>query len=103
MRKWPAGWSSALQGIDDLPTHADSLGLVERTTVVGSAEVAPLAPRLTVTLVDGTTYRLQMTGDELKLGFDDDTGVVRTLAPEVLGGADQIERLIAAVFELDDA
>ena len=37
------------------------------------------------------------------LGFEEDKAVIRTLAAEIPGGADQIERLIAAVSHLDDA
>jgi 2-methylcitrate dehydratase PrpD len=99
----PPGWTSPVQGIDRLPTHARSLSLAERVTVVGSPEIRPLAPRLTVTLEDGTVHQLQATGDELKLDLAQDRAVVRALAPEIPGGAARVERLIAAVEQLDDA
>jgi hypothetical protein len=37
------------------------------------------------------------------LGFDDDAEIVRALAPEIPGGGDHVERLIAAVAGLDRA
>ena len=52
----PAGWSSPVEGIDWLPSHAESLRLAERVTVVGSPGIPPLAPRLTVRLTDGTFF-----------------------------------------------
>lgn len=99
----PAGWSSPVAGIDRLPTHAASLALAERVTVVGSSDVAPLAPRLTVRLKDGTTHQIQATGDELKLNLAQDRAVIRALVPEIPGGAAQVERLIAAVENLEAA
>ncbi len=99
----PAGWSSPVEGIDRLPTHAASLALAERVTVVGSPEIPPLAPRLTVRLTDGTTHTMQATGDELKLNLAQDRAVIRALVPEIPGGAARVERLIAAVEHLDDA
>jgi hypothetical protein len=97
----PAGWSSPVEGIERLPTHAPSLSLAERVTVVGSPEIPPLAPRLTVTLQDGTVHQMQATGDELKLNLAQDRAVIRALVPEVPGGAASVERLIAAVENLD--
>jgi hypothetical protein len=99
----PPGWSSPVEGIDRLPTHAASLQLAERVTVVGSPEIGSLAPRLTVRLNDGTVHSIQLTGDELKLNVAQDRAVIRALVPEVPGGAGQVERLIAAVTNLDDS
>jgi 2-methylcitrate dehydratase PrpD len=99
----PAGWSSPVEGIDRLPTHAASTSLAERVTVVGSPEIGPLAPRVTVRLTDGTVYQMQATGDELKLNFAQDRAVIRSLVQEIQGGAAQVERLIAAVTALDEA
>ncbi|MFN8636198.1 MAG: MmgE/PrpD family protein [Chloroflexota bacterium] len=99
----PAGWASPVEGIDRLPTHAASLELWERVTVVGSSEIPPLAPRVTVTMKDGATHTMQATGDELKLSLAQDRAVVRALIPEIPGGARQAERLIAAVEHLEDA
>ena len=99
----PTGWTSPVQGIDRLPTHAASVSLAERVQVVGSPDIPPLAPRVTVTLKDGATYQLQATGDELKLNLAQDRAVVRALVPEIPGGATSVERLIAAVDRLDDA
>jgi hypothetical protein len=99
----PAGWSSPVEGIERLPTHAASVSLAERVTVVGSPEIAPLAPRVTVRLRDGTVHALQATGDELKLNLAQDRAVIRSLVPEIPGGAAQAERLIAAVTALDEA
>jgi hypothetical protein len=99
----PAGWTSPVEGIDRLPTHAASVSLAERVTVAGSPSISPLAPRVTVTLTDGTTHQLQATGREFMLGFEEDMTIVRALAPEIPGGAGQVERLIAAVARLDEA
>jgi hypothetical protein len=99
----PAGWTSPVQGIDQLPSHAESLSLAERVIVTGSPDIPPLAPRLTVRLKDGTTHQLQATGDEMKLDLAQDRAVIRALAPEIPGGAERVERLIAAVDRLDDA
>jgi hypothetical protein len=99
----PAGWTSPVQGIDRMPTHAASLGLAERVQVVGSPEIPPLAPRVTVRLKDGTAHQLQATGDELKLNLAQDRAVVRALVPEIPGGAERVEGLIAAVERLDSA
>lgn len=99
----PAGWSSPMEGIDRLPTHAASVQLAERVTVAGAADIRPLAPRLTVRLTDGTTHQRQASGDEFKLGLAEDAAIIRGLAREVAGGAAQVERLIAAVERLDEA
>jgi 2-methylcitrate dehydratase PrpD len=99
----PAGWSSPVEGIERLPTHAESVKLAERVTVAGSPDIPPLAPRLTVRLEDGTTYRMQASGDEFKLGLAEDTTIIRGLAAEIPGGSEQVERLIAAVDRLDEA
>jgi hypothetical protein len=99
----PAGWSSPVEGIDRLPTHATSVSLAERVTVVGSPDIPPLAPRLTVTLTNGITHRMQATGHELKLNLAQDQAVIRALVPEIPGGAASVERLIAAVERLDAA
>jgi hypothetical protein len=99
----PAGWTSPVQGIDRMPTHATSLSLAERVTVTGAPEIPPLAPRVTVRLKDGTTHQLQATGDELKLNLAQDRAVVQALVPEIPGGAERVERLIAAVERLDSA
>ncbi len=98
----PAGWSSPTQGIDRLPTHAESVRLAERVTVVGSPEISPLAPRLTVRLDDGTTHQVQATGDEFKLGLAEDEEIIRGLALEMPTGSEQVDQLIAAVHQLDD-
>ena len=99
----PSGWGSPIAGIDRLPTHADSVALAERITVSGSPDIPPLAPRVTVRLVDGTTHQLQATGDEFKLDFAEDADIIRALTPEIQGGAEEVERLIAAVERLDQA
>jgi MmgE/PrpD N-terminal domain len=99
----PAGWTSPVEGIDRLPTHAASTSLSERVTVQGSSDIPHLTPRVTVTLKDGTTHQLQATGREFMLGFEEDMTIVRALAPEVPGGAEQVERLIKAVSRLDEA
>ena len=99
----PAGWTSPVEGIDRLPTHAASTSLAERVTVQGSPDIPHLTPRVTVTLKDGTTHQLQATGREFMLGFEDDMTIVRALAPEIPGGAEQVERLIKAVSRLDEA
>ena len=99
----PAGWTSPVQGIDRLPTHAESASLAERVQVVGSPDIPHLAPRVTVTLKDGTVHQMQATGDELKLNLAQDRAVIRALVPEIPGGATSVERLIAAVEYLDDA
>lgn len=99
----PAGWSSPVEGIDRLPSHAASVSLSERVTVTGSPDIPPLAPRLTVRLNNGTTHQLQATGHELKLDLAQDRAVIRALVPEIPGGAERVERLIAAVDRLDDA
>jgi hypothetical protein len=98
-----AGWSSPIEGIDWLPTHAESVRLSERVTVIGSSTIPPLAPRVTVRTLDGATYRMQASGDEFKLGLAEDAAIIRSLAPEVPGGAERVERLIAAVERLDRA
>ena len=98
----PAGWTSPVQGIDRLPTHPVSLSLAERTQVVGSPDIPPLAPRVTVRLRDGTVHQLQATGDELKLNLAQDRAVIRALVPEIPGGAASVERLIAAIDRLDE-
>jgi hypothetical protein len=99
----PAGWSSPIEGIDRLPTHAASQALAERITVAGSPETAPLSPLVTIRLTDGSTLQAQATGDEFKLGFADDAAIVRALTPEILGGAEQLEKLVAACEQLDAA
>ena len=66
-------------------------------TVTGSPDIPPLTPRVTVRLYDGTTHQLQATGREFMLGFDEDATIIRALAPEIPGGAEQVERLIATV------
>ncbi len=63
----------------------------------------PMAPRLTVRLADGTTHQMQATGDEFKLSLAEDAAIIRALTPEIQGGAEQVERLIAAVERLDQA
>lgn len=99
----PAGWASPIQGIDRLPTYAQSLALAERVAVIGSPDIPPLAPRVTVRLDDGATFQHQETGDEFKLGLAEDEEIIRTLAWEMPDGPAQVERLIAAVRALDDA
>jgi hypothetical protein len=99
----PAGWSSPIEGIDRLPTHAASHALAERITVVGLPHTAPLSPLVTIRLTDGTTYQAQATGDEFKLDFAADADIVRALIPEMPGGADQAERLIEACRVVDSA
>lgn len=99
----PAGWGAPIEGIDRLPTHAASVALAERVEVVGSPEVPPLSPRVTVRLKGGTSHRLEATGDEFKLGFAEDAGIIRALAPEIPGGSGTVERLIAAVERLEEA
>lgn len=99
----PAGWSSPVEGIDRLPTHAVAVSLAERVTVVGSSEIGSLAPRVTIRLTDGTVHQMQATGDELKLNFAQDRAVIRSLVQEIPGGTAQVERLIAAVTALDEA
>jgi MmgE/PrpD N-terminal domain len=90
----PAGWSSPIEGIDRLPTHPASLELAERISVVGSPSTAPLSPLVTVRLRSGTTHQAQATGNEFKLDFAEDAGIVRALIPEIPGGSDQVEKLI---------
>jgi hypothetical protein len=97
------GWSSPVEGIDRLPTHAAALSLAERVNVVGSPTIGSLAPRVTVRLTNGTTHQLQATGEEFKLGLADDIGIIRALAPEIPGGSARVERLVAAVEQLDEA
>ncbi|MFN0073836.1 MAG: MmgE/PrpD family protein [Chloroflexota bacterium] len=99
----PAGWSSPIEGIDRLSTHSASQSLAERIIVIGSPEIAPLSPRVTVRLVDGTTYQANATGNEFKLDFAQDEGIVRALTPEILGGVDQVDRLIGACRSIDSA
>lgn len=99
----PAGWSSPIEGIDRLPTHRASQELAGRVIVIGSDNVAPLSPRVTVRLVDGTTHVALATGDEFKLGLAEDEVIVRALAPEILGGLDRVERLIQEVRRIHDA
>jgi 2-methylcitrate dehydratase MmgE/PrpD-like protein len=99
----PAGWSSPTQGVDRLPTHAVSQTLSERVTVTGSPAIPGLSPRITVTLKDGSSHQLQATGNEFKLGLAEDAEIIRSLIPEIPGGAGRVERLIAAVEQLDQA
>jgi 2-methylcitrate dehydratase PrpD len=99
----PAGWSSPTEGIERLPTHAESLALAERVTVTGSPEIPGLTPRITVRLKNGTSHQLQASGREFMLGFAEDAEIIRSLTPEVPGGAERVERLIGAVERLEQA
>lgn len=96
----PAGWSSPIDGIDRLPTHAESLKLVERVKVAGSPDIPSLSPRITVGLKNGATHQLQATGNEFKLTLLQDEEVVRSLAAE-MPAPGQAETLIEAVRGLE--
>ncbi len=99
----PDGWTSPVEGIDRLPTHAASLALAQRVTVTGSPDVPPLAARVTVKLTDGAEHAFACDGNEFQLGLADDEVIIRSVAAEMPGGAPQAERLIAAARELDGA
>lgn len=99
----PAGWGSPIAGMDKLPTHEASLKLAGRVTVTGFPEAPPLAPRLTVLLKNGRSYRTEATGDEFKLTLAQEREVIRALAGEMPRGSKQAEALIAAIDGLDCA
>ena len=42
---------------------------------------------MTVQLKSGATYQAQATGNEFKLDFTEDAGIIRTLIPEIPGGS----------------
>lgn len=98
-----AGWSSPIEGMDQMATHWRSAALAEKITVTGSAGIPPLTPRVTVRLTDGTSVEMQATGDEFRLDLTEDEGIIRTLVPEIVGGSAQVERLITAVRHLEHA
>ncbi|MBI2166298.1 MAG: MmgE/PrpD family protein [Chloroflexi bacterium] len=75
--------------------------LMRKVRVVGSRERSFFAPRITVKMKDGSLHSGEFTGEEFKLGFEQDARRVREAAPGFPISSQQFERVIEALSHLD--
>ncbi len=77
--------------------------LSKRVRIVSNDALAPLASRLTVTTIDGRklTRETVTTATTHKFSFDEDSALVRALLPEMEKTAEDVERLIGVIKDLD--
>ena len=82
--------------------HLQIMALMERVSVVGQRDRKPFAPRITVHMADGASYRGEFTGEELKWDFEAETRRVSVILSELPLPNGQANELVTAVEHLED-
>ncbi len=77
------------------------LSLMERVSVVGQRGRRSFAPRITITMKDGTRYQGEYTGDEFKWDLATETRRIRAIFPRLPMPLHQLEELVSTVTRLD--